>query len=98
LPSHAEPGGTVVSEAAAAGVPTVACRVGGMAENVGQGGVLVPPGDPGRLAEAITALLDDPARRRQLSEKALAGAYRFDPGRLAEGMDRLLKEAVSAPR
>jgi glycosyltransferase involved in cell wall biosynthesis len=98
VPSHAEPGGTVVSEAAAAGVPTVACQVDGMAENVGEGGIMVPPGDPDRLAEAISALLDDPARRQQLSERALAGAYRFDPNRFAQEIERLLEEAVITPR
>jgi glycosyltransferase involved in cell wall biosynthesis len=98
LPSHAEPGATVVCEAAAAGVPTVGSEVGGIVDNLGDGGVLVPPGDPGRLAEAITALLADPARRRELGEKALGGAHRFDPAWFAEEMDKLLKEAVSAPR
>lgn len=98
VPSHAEPGGTVVSEAAAAGVPTVACQVDGMVENVGDGGVLVPVGDPSELAVAISALLADPARRRELSERALAGAHRFDPGRFADEMDTLLKAAVAATR
>ncbi|HZU61167.1 MAG TPA: glycosyltransferase family 4 protein [Solirubrobacteraceae bacterium] len=96
LPSHAEPGATVVCEAAAAGVPVVASAVDGVSENVGQGGVLVPPGDPDRLAEAIAALVGDPVRRRQLAQNALAGAHRFDPSWAAEQMDRLLRHAVTA--
>lgn len=92
IPSHAEPLASVTGEAAAAGVPVVAARVGGLAEGVADGGVLVGPGDPRALGEAINALLDDPERRRQLSQRALAGASRFDPKRFAEDMDSLLRQ------
>jgi glycosyltransferase involved in cell wall biosynthesis len=92
IPSHAEPMASVTGEAAAAGVPVVAARVGGLAEGVADGGVLVGAGDPAGLAEAISALLDDPERRRELSQRARAGASRFDPKRFAEDMDRLLRE------
>jgi glycosyltransferase involved in cell wall biosynthesis len=91
IPSHAEPVATVTGEAAAAGVPVVAARVGGLPEGVAGGGVLVPPGDPRALGEAISGLLDDPERRRELSERARAGASRFDPKRFAENMDSLLR-------
>jgi glycosyltransferase involved in cell wall biosynthesis len=82
----------VTGEAAAAGVPVVATSVGGLPEGVADGGVLVGPGDPRALGEAISALLGDPERRRQLSQRALAGASRFDPKRFAETMDSLLRE------
>ncbi|MFL5823903.1 MAG: glycosyltransferase family 4 protein [Solirubrobacteraceae bacterium] len=98
IPSHQEPMATVTSEAAAAGVPIVATRVGGLPEGVGDGGILVPPGDPRALAEAVRSLLDDPARRRALAERALAGAGRFDPAAFAETMDGLLRGAVQAAR
>ncbi len=91
IPSHAEPLASVTGEAAAAGVPVVAARVGGLPEGVADGGVLVTPGDPRALGATINALLDDPDRRRQLSERALAGASRFDPERFAENMDGLLR-------
>lgn len=94
IPSHAEPLASVTGEAAAVGTPVVAARVGGLAEGVGEGGVLVPPGDPAALAEAIGGLLGNPDRRRELSQRALAGAFRFDPQRFAEGMDRLLREVA----
>jgi glycosyltransferase involved in cell wall biosynthesis len=92
IPSHAEPLASVTGEAAAAGVPVVAARVGGLAEGVADGGVLVGPSDPRALGEAISALLGDPERRRQLGQRALAGASRFDPKRFAETMDSLLRE------
>jgi len=94
IPSHAEPLASVTGEAAAVGTPVVATRVGGLPEGVGDGGLLVAPGDPGALAEAIGGLLGDPDRRRELSERALAGAFRFDPQRFAESMDRLLREVT----
>jgi glycosyltransferase involved in cell wall biosynthesis len=92
IPSHAEPLASVTGEAAAAGVPVVAAQVGGLPEGVADGGVLVSPGDPRALGEAINALLDDPEQRRKLSQRALAGASRFDPKRFAEAMDTLLRE------
>lgn len=94
IPSHAEPLASVTGEAAAVGTPVVAARVGGLEEGVGEGGVLVPAGDPAALAEAIGGLLGNPDRLRQLSERALAGAFRFDPRRFAEAMDDLLRRAV----
>jgi glycosyltransferase involved in cell wall biosynthesis len=94
IPSHAEPLASVTGEAAAVGTPVVAARVGGLPEGVGDGGVLVPPGDPGALAEAIGGLLGNPDRRRELGERALAGAFRFDPQRFADGMGRLLSEVA----
>lgn len=64
--------GLAVLEAAAAGVPVVAARAGGVAEAVvdGKTGLLVPPGDSAALATAIRSLLADEARRRALGVAA----------------------------
>lgn len=64
LPSRAEGLPTVLIEAAAAGRPVVASRVGGVPEVVEDGttGDLVAPGDPAGLAAAVAALLRDRAR------------------------------------
>ena len=68
LPSFTEGLPNVVLEASAAGVPVVATAVGGTPEVVADGktGLLVPPGDPLRLAQAIVSLLLDPEKRRRM--------------------------------
>ena len=56
-------------EAMACGVPLVATTGGALPEVTGQSGVaalLVPPNDPGALAQAILTALGDAALRRRL--------------------------------
>jgi glycosyltransferase involved in cell wall biosynthesis/predicted N-acetyltransferase YhbS len=67
-------------EALALGLPVVATRVGGVAEELTDGveAVLVPPGDPGALAAGWLGLLDDPARREALAGGSLRRAGDFD--------------------
>jgi phosphatidylinositol alpha-1,6-mannosyltransferase len=65
--------GIVFLEAAAAGVPQVAGDSGGAAEAVLDGvtGLVVSsPGDPGSVAQALRALLADPALRRRMGRAA----------------------------
>lgn len=59
-PSVYEPFGIINLEAMACEIPVVASRVGGIPEVVvdGETGLLVPPGDPVALAEAINRILD----------------------------------------
>lgn len=56
----------------AAGLPTVASAVGALPDLLDQGrlGVLVEPGHPRKLADAITALRQDPQRRHRLGRAA----------------------------
>lgn len=64
---------TTILEAMSAGVPVVATAVGGIPEMVDNEhtGLLLPPQpSPARLAAALSALLDDPARQAQLGAAA----------------------------
>jgi starch synthase len=69
-PSLYEPLGIVNLEAMACGTAVVASSVGGIPEVVadGQTGLLVPPGDPATLAEALTSLVTDPARAAAMGQ------------------------------
>lgn len=77
LPSRHEGMPNVVLEAMAAKVAVVATAVGGTPEVVidGETGLLVPPGNAGRLAAAIQMLLTD---RQQREAMGLAGQERVD--------------------
>jgi glycosyltransferase involved in cell wall biosynthesis len=68
LPSLREGLPTVLIEAAAAGRPIVASDVPGCREVVdhGENGLLVPPGDPVALAEALALLAGNPVLRRKM--------------------------------
>lgn len=66
LPSRWEERALLAQEALRVGVPLVATAVGGVPELVGDGAVLVPYGDPGALASAVTGLLGDAGRRAEL--------------------------------
>lgn len=72
LPSIAEGFPLALVEAAVLGLPAVASAVGGIPEVVvdGETGVLVPPGRPDLLADALVALAADPDRRRAMGEAA----------------------------
>ncbi len=72
---------TVLLEAMACGTPVVASRLTGIPEIVDheETGLLVEPGEPVALADAIELLLRDPERRRRYGAAARAKAEReFD--------------------
>jgi glycosyltransferase involved in cell wall biosynthesis len=79
-----------VLEPLAAGVPVIGSRVGGLPELVRDGidGLLVPPGDIGALAEALTTLANDPeAAARMGAAGRIRVSTEFTP---ATHLERLL--------
>jgi glycosyltransferase involved in cell wall biosynthesis len=91
-PSHQEGFSNAIIEAMAAGLPVVACDVGGNPEAVvdGETGRLVPPRCPGRLAEAMSELLRDEGKRRAMGEAGRRRAEeRFSLGRMVAEIEAL---------
>jgi len=69
VPSRAESLPYIVLEAAAAGIPIIATRVGGIPEIFGaEAGNLIPADDRAALTRAIGAALDDPAQLRRVAQ------------------------------
>ncbi len=77
LPSHVEALPMVVIEAMAHARAVIATRVGSIADAVGDGtsGLLVPPHDPDRLAEALERVIRNPEWCERLGG---AGRLRYD--------------------
>ncbi|QIK38748.1 glycosyltransferase [Caldichromatium japonicum] len=89
--------GIALLEAAAAGLPIVATRVGGIPEAVRHGvnGLLVPPEDPQALAAAIAELLQDRERRRIFGQAGQAlVACEFSVEAMVEGNLAVYRELI----
>ena len=94
MPSRSEGLGVALLEAMAAGVPSIASRVGGMAESLvsGETGLLVPVGDADELARAIEFLIGDPVRARRLADAGQCRAAEcFDVHLMGEQTTRLYR-------
>jgi glycosyltransferase involved in cell wall biosynthesis len=72
LPSRRDPFPLVVLEAMAMARPVVAFDVGGIAEQLGDVGMVVPAEDVDMMAKAVIGLLDDESARRTLGDQAEA--------------------------
>jgi glycosyltransferase involved in cell wall biosynthesis len=83
LPTLREPFGLAYLDAMACGLPCVGSRVEAVPEIVEDGttGLLVPPGDPVALCEALAELLDDPAGAREMGARGrelVAAQWRWE--------------------
>jgi glycosyltransferase involved in cell wall biosynthesis len=101
LPSFTEGLPLVLAEAMSQAIPVIATRVGGIPEIVTHGvnGLLVPPGDLPRLAEAICALRDDPGLYSILASNArrtaLENTTEVQYGRAAEFILNIWRQKTS---
>jgi len=100
VPSRAESMPYIVLEAAAAGIPMVATRVGGIPEILGSGAkALVDPDDVDALADAIAGALADPieaAERATATRRALR--ERFTIGSMTDHVERIYRAALARRR
>lgn len=96
VPSLSEAFGQVAVEAMACGKPVVASAVGGLRDVVvdGVSGLLVPPGDPSALREALRSLLLDPARRAQMGAIGYQRARLFMVGTVADRIEQIYAELL----
>jgi glycosyltransferase involved in cell wall biosynthesis len=98
LPSRGENLPISILEAMAAAVPVVATNVGGVPEllDEGRAGILVEPDSPDALAEAITMLIVDPERRRELGRAgALRAGREFDAHTVSRRLVDLYRELIA---
>ncbi len=98
LPSHTEGMPNVVLEAMALGRPIVATAVGGIPELIDSGvsGTLVPASRPEALADALRAVLADPALAAALGERARARAADFSVERMVAATEACYAEALAS--
>jgi glycosyltransferase involved in cell wall biosynthesis len=92
LPSRSEAFPNALIEAMATALPVVATRVGGIPEVVRDGvnGRLVPPDDSGALADAVIALMDDPAAAAAMGQAARHDVERhYTIDRMVERFEQL---------
>ena len=91
-----EAGPLVALEAAAAGLPTVGTDVGQIADWAPERAVAVPVGDDASLADAVLALLRDPARRLDIGEIARSWAREHDADETARRFEEIYSELAGA--
>lgn len=97
LPSRAEGLPNAVLEYMAAGLPTIASRVGGNGELIEDGvtGLLVPSEDSAALSDALLAVLRDPESARRMAQNGREFTIQnFSFERLVREVDELYSELL----
>jgi len=86
----------VLPQAMATGLPLVATATDGSAEAVidGVNGLLVPPGEPEQLAQALIRLLNDPVLARQMGAAGLAQVDEFSDKRMVSQIEALYRQLL----
>jgi glycosyltransferase involved in cell wall biosynthesis len=87
---------TVVMEAMSTGCPVVASRIGGVADLVSDGetGILVEPGDPLALRQAIELLLANPDLRKRMGQCGLRKVVEFQASTVVPRIEHVYEELL----
>ncbi|HVS63897.1 MAG TPA: glycosyltransferase family 4 protein [Thermoanaerobaculia bacterium] len=97
LPSSRENFPMVLLEAMANGCAIVTTRGSGCEEVVGDGALLVRPGRPEELLDALTELIDNDVARRRLGDGSRQRVHQFSAPVVAAQFERLYKGIIAAP-
>jgi glycosyltransferase involved in cell wall biosynthesis len=98
LPSANEGTPVTAIEALASGCPVVATRVGGVPDVVqdGEDGILIDPGSPEQLADALVRLAGDPELRARMGAAGRTRTLpRYAVSRLIGDVDALYRELLA---
>jgi L-malate glycosyltransferase len=97
LSSSWEGSPNVILEAMASGLPVVATRVDGIPELIthGQTGLLVDPGQPKKLADALIRLIEDEGLRTLMGKRARKEVVNFhSPRQMVQSTQKVFLEAM----
>ncbi|MDQ4028257.1 MAG: glycosyltransferase family 4 protein [Actinomycetota bacterium] len=90
--------GYVVVEAMAAGTPVVCSDLPGYRAVAGGAAELVPPGQPGPLADALRRVLSNPEAAARMGKAGTRLAGMYDWKRLVPGVERAYEQAIDRAR
>ena len=95
-PSNLEAFPIPITEALACGTPIVTSDANGLEELAGDAAVLVNPGDPEQIADALVRVTGDPTLREALSERALIRSQVFSWDKCARETLSILERVGAA--
>ncbi|MFC1800410.1 glycosyltransferase family 4 protein [Candidatus Eisenbacteria bacterium] len=99
VPRGSESFGIVLLEAMAAGKPVIGADIPGYRDVVEDGvtGILVPPGQTGMLADAMSHLAQDQGERSRMGENGRRKAMEYDWSRLAARIENIYRGLHGPP-
>ncbi len=93
-PSHYEGFGLTVLEAMNYGCPVITTNVSSLPEIVGNAAVMVEPGDPNKLRNAMAEVIENAELRNELIRNGYENLKRFSWEKFAKGYIRIIEKMV----